>query len=133
PERARAFANDRSAELEIDVSVAADPAAAVSGADVCVTCTPSRTAFVRRDWLPPGTFLAAVGADSHDTQELDAEGLASSKVVADIVDQCATIGELHHPLAQGLMTRENVHAELGQIVAGRRPGRESAGEIIVFD
>jgi alanine dehydrogenase len=133
PVRARGYAESLSSELGIEVSPADEVAAAVSRSDVCVTCTPARTPFLRREYLRPGTFVAAVGADSPEKQELDSTILASSKVVVDVLEQCAAIGELHHALESGLMTRGGVHAELGQIVAGRRPGRISNDEIIVFD
>ena len=51
----------------------------------------------------------------------------------DVLDQCAEIGELQHALAAGLMTRQGVHAELGEVVAGRRPGRRGHEEITIFD
>jgi ornithine cyclodeaminase/alanine dehydrogenase-like protein (mu-crystallin family) len=101
--------------------------------DVCVTCTTARRAFLGRGDIRPGTFLAAVGADNEDKQELEADLLAASTVVADILEQSATIGDLHHAIANGLMTKAKVHAELGDIVAGRKAGRRSADEIIVFD
>jgi alanine dehydrogenase len=131
--RAARFAEELSAELGLDVRPAADLARSIRASDVCVTCTPSRGFFVRSEDVSPGTFLAAVGADSPEKQELDPRLVASSKLVADIRDQCAKIGELHHALAEGLMAVENVHAELGEIVAGKKPGRESDTEIIVFD
>jgi ornithine cyclodeaminase/alanine dehydrogenase-like protein (mu-crystallin family) len=53
--------------------------------------------------------------------------------VVDVLEQCAEIGELQHALAAGLLTRERVHAELADVVAGRRPGRTRADEITVFD
>jgi ornithine cyclodeaminase/alanine dehydrogenase len=59
--------------------------------------------------------------------------LAQNKTVVDIVDQCASIGELHHAIASGLMTEQSVHAELGEVVAGIKPGRTSSDEIIIFD
>jgi ornithine cyclodeaminase/alanine dehydrogenase-like protein (mu-crystallin family) len=80
-----------------------------------------------------GTFIAAVGADSPDKQELDPALMRGNKVVADILEQCATIGELHHALEKGLLTRAEVHAELGEVVTGRKPGRTSEEEIIIFD
>jgi len=83
--------------------------------------------------VSPGTFLAAVRADSPEKQELDPRLVASAKLVADIRAQCAEMGELHHALARRLMGVENVHAELGEIVAGKKPGRETDSEIIVFD
>ena len=100
-------------------------------ADVVVTCTPSRSTILHR--VAPGTFVAAVGADSHEKQELAPELMASSKVVTDVTEQCATIGDLHHAIAAGVMTRERVHAELGEIVAGKKPGRERDDETIIFD
>lgn len=133
PLRARGYAEELSRELGIEVSPAYDVAAAVSRSDVCVTCTPARAPFLRRECLRPGTFVAAVGADNPEKQELDPAILASSKVVVDVLEQCAAIGELHHALESGLMTRERVHAELGEIVVGRRPGRLSEDEVIVFD
>jgi ornithine cyclodeaminase/alanine dehydrogenase-like protein (mu-crystallin family) len=54
-------------------------------------------------------------------------------VVVDVLAQCAEIGELQHVLAAGLMTREQVHAELGEVVSGRRPGRTRSDEITIFD
>jgi ornithine cyclodeaminase/alanine dehydrogenase-like protein (mu-crystallin family) len=88
---------------------------------------------VPRDAVAPGTFIAAVGADNHGKQELEPALLASSTVVVDVLEQCAEIGELQHVLAGGLMTRDQVHAELGDVVTGRRPGRTDAAEITIFD
>lgn len=81
----------------------------------------------------PGSFVAGVGADAEDKHELDPELLARSKVVVDVLDQCVSIGDLHHALAAGVMRREDVHGELGQVVAGRRPGRTTESETFVFD
>jgi ornithine cyclodeaminase/alanine dehydrogenase len=122
-----------SQELEIDVRPTRDLRLALSESDVCVTCTPSRRFFLGREHVRPGTFVAAVGADSPEKQEIDPRLVASSKLVTDIRAQCASIGELHHALAEGLMSMENVHAELGEVVAGTKPGRESDSETIVFD
>ncbi|MGH9400037.1 MAG: ornithine cyclodeaminase family protein, partial [Thermoanaerobaculia bacterium] len=133
PRRAERFAAEMSAELGLEVKAVRDLAAALRASDVCVTCTPSRRAFVRREDVRPGSFIAAVGADSPEKQELDPLLVASAKLVADIAAQCAEIGELHHALAEGLMRVENVHAELSEIVAGAKPGRESDSETIIFD
>ena len=59
--------------------------------------------------------------------------VASATVVVDMLEQCAEIGELQHVLAAGLMTREQVHAELADVVAGRKPGRTRGDEITIFD
>ena len=101
--------------------------------DVIVTCTPSRVPFLRPSDVRPGSFVAAVGADDRGKQELEPELLARSTLVADVLQQCAEIGELHHALDAGVLTRADVHAELGDLVAGRKPGRSNANEITVFD
>jgi ornithine cyclodeaminase/alanine dehydrogenase-like protein (mu-crystallin family) len=83
--------------------------------------------------VPPGIFIAAVGADSQGKQELEPTLVASATLVVDILSQCAEIGELQHVLAAGLLTRAQVHAELADVVVGRRPGRTSDNEITIFD
>lgn len=133
PSRARRFAEERSREISIPIEVAPDLAEAVRASDVCVTCTPSRQPIVWDGDVRAGSFLAAVGADSAEKQELDPRILARAKVVVDSLEQCAGIGDLHHAIAAGLVTKTDVHAELAELVEGRRPGRESAEEITVFD
>jgi len=83
--------------------------------------------------LHPGLFIAAVGADNPEKQEIAPEALAGSRVVVDIVEQAATIGDLHHAIVAGIMRESDVHATLGEVVAGLRPGRTRAGEVFVFD
>ena len=133
PAAARRYASDLAAELGIEVTAVTGHADAVRRSDVCVTCTPSRQAFLRREDVGPGTFVAAVGADSSDKQELDPALLAASVVVVDILEQCASIGDLHHALAAGAMSREDVHAELAEVIVCRKAGRRSDAEITVFD
>jgi alanine dehydrogenase len=133
PARAEALAGRSAAALSIRVEATRDLAAAIRGSDVCVTCTPARRAFVSRAEVAPGTFIAAVGADNQGKQELDPALVASATLVVDVLEQCAEIGELQHALAAGLMTRAQVHAELADVVAGRRPGRTRDDEIVIFD
>jgi alanine dehydrogenase len=133
PAQAERFAAEMSRELGVEVTAVRDLAAAVKKSDLCVTCTPSRAPVLGPDDVSPGLFLAAVGADSPEKQELNPALLASSRLVVDILEQGATIGELHHAIEQNVMTRSDVHAELGEIVAGKRPGRTGADEILIFD
>ena len=127
------FANEISAELKIPVEATGDLQAAMERSDICVTCTPSTRFFLKQDHVQPGTFVAAVGADSETKQEVEPALLAQNTTVVDIAEQCAVIGELHHAIASELMTKQHVHAELGEVVAGIKPGRTSADEIIIFD
>lgn len=127
------FAGEMSEELRTEVIPVTDLPGAVGGSDVCVTCTPSRRPFLMREHVRAGAFVAAVGADNPLKQELDSGLLASNKVIVDVLEQCAVIGELHHAIAAGVMGKSDVYAELGAIVAGRKPGRTSAEEVIIFD
>jgi alanine dehydrogenase len=127
------FAREMESRLKIPVTSTADLAAAIAQSDICVTCTPARRPLAGLDNLRPGTFLAAVGADNPLKQELEPALMARSKIVCDMVEQCAVIGDLHHALDAGVVSRSDVHAELGEIVAGKKPGRESNDEIIIFD
>jgi alanine dehydrogenase len=131
-DQAHMYASELSQELAVDVESVSDLPAAVRKSDVCVTCTPARKFFLSKDDIRPGTFIAGVGADNHDKQELDPRLLASSKVIADIREQCAEIGDLHHAIHEGLMS-QNDAGELGEVVAGLKPGRASAKEITIFD
>jgi alanine dehydrogenase len=131
--RASQFANEISTALRLEITAVTDLSKAVRQSDVCITCTPSRRYFLRPQDVRPGTFIAAIGADNPEKQELEPALMTNSKIVVDNLEQCATIGDLHHALQAGLVTIADVHAELGEIVAGKKPGRTSEDEIIVFD
>jgi alanine dehydrogenase len=131
--RAEAAAARATAAFRFHVQAAKDLRAALRESDVCVTCTPARRAFVMAGDVAPGTFIAAVGADNQGKQEIDPALVANATLVVDVLAQCAEIGELQHALADGLMTRQQVHAELADVVVGRRPGRTGPDEITIFD
>jgi alanine dehydrogenase len=127
------FAQRLSQQLNIAVHSTADLKAATRQSDVIVTCTPARHWFLGREHVVPGTFIAAVGADSPDKQELEPELLATASVVCDLTDQCAQVGDLHHAIAGGLTTVDKVRGELGEVIVGQAPKRQRDDEIIVFD
>jgi len=129
----RQFAHRMSAELGVDVRPVAGLAEASRQSDLWVTCTPSRSPLLRREDVAPGAFVAAVGADNEHKQELDPGLLAAASVVVDSLEQCAVIGDLHHALRSGAMSLTDVHAELSDVVVGRKPGRRSPDDIVIFD
>ena len=129
-----AYCREMEAKHGVPVVPAKTVEQAVRGSDLVVTSTPATTPIVRADWVGPGMHITAVGSDGPDKQELDVAVLAKAdKVVADRLEQCAALGEIHHALAAGVMHREDVHAELGEIAAGLKRGRESDAEITVAD
>jgi alanine dehydrogenase len=131
--RAEAYAAQMSRELDLDIVPVRELGDATRAGDIWVTCTPSRRWFVGREHVAAGALVLAVGADNPEKHEIEPELLATSTVVVDVLEQCASIGDLHHALEAGVMRREDVYAELADVVGGRRRGRERADEIIVFD
>jgi len=130
---ARRFADEMSTDLGLDVRPAVALAPVVPLSDICVTCTPSRAPLLHRADVAPGTFIAAVGADNEDKVEIEPALMVAGTVVVDSLEQCATIGDLHHALARGILSAADVHATLADVVAGHKPGRTSADEITIFD
>jgi alanine dehydrogenase len=120
-------------ELELQVTAEPELARATLKSDVIVTRTPAKHWFLGKDHVRAGTFIAAVGADSPDKQEIQPELLAQASVVCDLVEQGAHVGDLHHAIAEGLMTCKSIRGELGNIVAGTSPKRIRDDEIIIFD
>lgn len=127
PARAAVFARETRAEAVGDLRAAARQS------EVIVTCTTSTEPLLGASDIAPGAFIAAVGADSPHKQELAPDLMRAGKVVADVLDQCVVMGDLHHAIAAGAMSREDVHAELADLVAGRKPGRTCSEEITIFD
>jgi ectoine utilization protein EutC len=129
PERAKQFARDVETRFAIRVALADSVGDAVKGSDIVVTVTPSRKPIVQAAWISPGMHITAVGSDDPDKQELGADVLAKAdKIVADSREQCIRIGELHHACSL-----DRFYAELGEIAAGAKPGRESEDEITIAD
>jgi ectoine utilization protein EutC len=120
--------------LACNFAVAESVQSAVERADVVITTTASREPLLRAEWLKPGVAVIAVGSDAPDKQELDVDVLArADKIVADSLAQCLRLGEIHHAVDRGAITKDKVHGELGEITAGLKPGRTSDDEIIVCD
>jgi len=131
--RAAAFAAALSEELAIAIIPIADLERAAAASDIVVTCTTAHRYFITREMVRAGAFIAAVGADNENKQEIEPRLLAHATVVTDLTEQACVIGDLHHAVAAGVMSRDAVHAELGEILIGSKRARARADEIIVFD
>ncbi|HEY3179912.1 MAG TPA: ornithine cyclodeaminase family protein [Casimicrobiaceae bacterium] len=132
-EKARDFACEMRKMLAFDVRAVRQIGDATLSSDVIVTATNARTPFLARALVSPGTFVAAIGADSAEKSELVPELMAHATIVVDVLSQCAVMGDLHHAIDAGFVTPADVHAELGEIVVGRKAGRANRDQIIVFD
>ena len=133
PEEVERYREEMTATLGDRFVGVASPQEAVEGCDLVVTVTPSREPLLERAWMKPSSTVIAVGSDGPEKQELSADLVAAAdKIVVDRLDQCVRLGEVHHAVAAGLLTPADIHAELGDIVVGRKPGREGE-EMIVCD
>ena len=116
----------------LQVTSAANVKKAVADADIVVTTTPSREPLVMNDMVTAGTHINCIGADAVGKEELDPNILKNAKIVVDDWEQAAHSGEINVPLSRGIITKDNIWAEIGEIVAGLKPGRQSEAEITVF-
>ncbi len=136
--RSRATAErfaQRHAGNEPPIEILESPEAVVRSADVLCTLTPSREPYIQGEWFTPGLHINAVGAPPRpDHREIDTDGIVRSLLVVD--DRAAATsrsGEVCIPIAEGAITTAHIHAALGQLVTGTRPGRTNDHQITLFN
>lgn len=105
---------------------------AVQGSDIVVTTTPSRKPIVMNEWVEPGMHLNCIGADAPGKEEVDPAILKRAKIVVDDWEQASHSGEINVPFSEGTITKEDIWAEIGEVVAGLKTGRVSQDEITLF-
>ncbi len=133
-ETADRYATEMATELGVEVVASSEPEGVVRDSDVVITSTPSRKPFVRADWLHPGLHITAMGSDSEEKQELEAEVMGKvDRIVCDRKSQCLRLGELHHAMEARAVAPDHEITELGELTSGTRPGRGSETEITVCD
>ncbi len=134
PRKVEKYVQDMGKLIKARIVPAGNPKEAVAGAEIVVTTTMSTTPVLKGKWIGKGTHITAMGSDSPEKQELGTDLLlAADKVVCDSIKQCSMLGEVHHAIEDGTMKESDVHAELGEILLGKKPGRESDDEITVCD
>ncbi len=132
-QRREAYASELSERLDVDIRPTASIEEACRQAEIVVTATWSYTPLIQGEWVQPGTYIAAIGADAPGMQELDPRLLQRAKVVVDDVEQCVRMGEINVPVKEGKYRVEQLHGTVGEVTAGLKPGRTSPEEITIFD
>jgi ornithine cyclodeaminase/alanine dehydrogenase-like protein (mu-crystallin family) len=133
PRAAAKLAEELGAKLGVEASATQDVRGAIGESDIVVTASSSHDPVLDGEWLRPGTHINNVGSHSPDARELDTTTVKRAKFVADLAEaNLAEAGDLLIPIAEGAVSAEHIHASLGEIVIGERPGRESDDEITVF-
>ena len=132
--KAEAAAGELRERLRIIVRAERDPEKAVAGADVIVTTTPSTEPVIKAGWVAAGQHITAMGSDAEHKNEIAPAILKLADLyVADSAKQTRRLGELHHAIEAGLFPADMDATELGQVIAGLRPGRRSADQITIAD
>ncbi|HDP96164.1 MAG TPA: alanine dehydrogenase [Euryarchaeota archaeon] len=108
------------------------PREAVEDMDIVVTCTPSKNPIVMDEWVTEGQHFNCIGADAPGKQELQSKIMTRAKIVIDDWDQASHSGEINMPLSEGVITQRSIYGNIGDVVVGHRPGRESDKEITIF-
>ncbi|MFZ5822230.1 MAG: cyclodeaminase [Chloroflexota bacterium] len=133
-DRLKQYVDEMKFALNVEVVAAPSAEAVVRESDYLVTATPSREPFVRAEWLHPGLHITAMGADNGRKQELFPEVLArADRRICDLKAQVFRLGEHHFAAEAGLLSAQDAVDEIGEVVAGRKPGRVSDQEITVCD
>ncbi|HEY3080903.1 MAG TPA: ornithine cyclodeaminase family protein, partial [Chloroflexota bacterium] len=132
-DKAEAFAREQGARLRLSIDVLDSEEAVCRESDVLVLATTATHPIVRRAWLKPGVHVNAVGSHSPGARELDSDTVAEARVVVDSREANLTeCGDLLVPLNEGRITREHFADEIGEVAAGRKPGRGSAEQITIY-
>ena len=132
-ERSKRFAEEMSSRLGIDVRAEGSPQGVVEKSDIIVTASTSKTPVFNGDQVKAGTHINAIGSFTPDRRELDDSAIRRSKIVVDLLQAALEeAGDVIIPLTSGVIRRDHIYAELGEIVSGSKLGRETEREITVF-
>ena len=133
PQKASAFAQRLRNELSLEAVAVGSAEEAVRRSDLVIAATTASEPVIDGRWLEPGTHVSGIGANTRTKRELDASCFARARVVADSREQALEeSGDLRSAVADGFVTKDIVFAELGELTAGLKQGRESAEEITIF-
>ena len=133
PARARVLADRAQQRHGIHAEVAPTAESAARGAAIICTVTHSREPILKGEWLAPGAHLNVVGSSTPDAREVDTEAVRRAMLFVDARESALNeAGDLLIPIAEGAVNQEHIRAELGDVLIGRHPGRQSSAEITLF-
>lgn len=106
---------------------------AVRDSDAIITVTRATKPMIMKDWVKPGTHFSCLGSDMEGKEEIDPEIFKGAKIYADDLAQCIRVGEMEIPLIDGVIEKEDVTGEIGDLLSGNIAGREDEKETTIFD
>jgi ornithine cyclodeaminase len=132
-EHARALVAEQKGRYNFGIEAVATAEAAVRGADIVTTVTASPEPVLQRAWLKDGAHVNAVGSSIPTTREIDSTTVAAARLFVDRRESALhEAGDLLIPIREGVVKPDHIQAELGQVITGEDPGRQSAGELTLF-
>ena len=127
------FAHDHAADVDAELRAVSSAREAVENADVIVLATSASTPIVERGWIADGAHICAVGACRPDVREMDGALVAAGRLVVDSrAGARAEAGDIVLAVQEGRIAEDHIAGELGEVVAGRIAGRQTASEITIF-
>jgi alanine dehydrogenase len=130
---AEAVKKDLEPQIKCAIDVTKKAESTIQDADLVVTVTTAKEPILRPEWLKPGVHINAVGSHRPDLREIDGATLAHAKIVVDSRDAImAECGDILLALEERSIPENAIHAEIGEILAGTKVGRESADEITLY-
>jgi ornithine cyclodeaminase/alanine dehydrogenase-like protein (mu-crystallin family) len=133
PAHARDFAREWGERLQVPAVAVETPEKAVRRSDLVCTVTPAMEPILLGEWLGPGTHLNAVGFNGPASREIDTEAVRRARLYVDRRESTLNeAGEFLEGLRVGAFTEDHILGELGELAAGRMPGRRDEGEITLF-
>lgn len=117
----------------VNFTAVSDIEDATGKSDIIITVTPSKKPIIMKEWVKPGTHFSCIGADMSGKEEIDPEIFRGARIFGDDIPQCINVGETEIPMASGVISRENIAGEIGDIISGKTAGRENNEQITIFD
>jgi len=132
-ENQQKFADDLAEQIGVPVSLVGSVQELIEGSEILALATTATTPIVDGDWVQPGTHINGIGSHAPGVRELDTKTVVKSKIICDNVKAClAEAGDLQIPIEEGSLNPSDIRGEIGDLVSGRKKGRESDSEITLF-
>lgn len=133
PDHRAAFVREMGTRTNTSITVATSARAAVDGADVIVLATASREPVVESEWIADGAHICAVGACRPDQREMDTALVSRGRVFVDSrTGALAEAGDILIPIKEGAFAQQHIAGELGDVILGNVPGRQSSSDVTIF-
>lgn len=134
PEVSKMFCEEMGRKLGIEMTQAESPEDVVTDSDIIITATVSKEPVFKGDWLESGSHINGVGSHhGPGWRELDETTIKRAKVVVDSKEACLKeAGDIIDPIQMGIISQEHIHAELGEIILGKKEARIDDEEITLF-